>query len=77
MDDESYAELSERIDGLRLIVSLLIVHLPNRYEVAAGIQQAETHARMRNLPTGVLREMADLRKALDDLGSPHYIMKPT
>ena len=66
MEDE-IEELGDRIDGLRLILSVLIAEMPNRYEVIYKLQKAEAAARQRNLPTGVLRELADLRGALDEL----------
>ncbi|WP_416358238.1 hypothetical protein ACLNGM_10140 [Aureimonas phyllosphaerae] len=64
---EEIDELGEWIDGLRLIISVLIAEMPNRYEVMAKLQKAEALARQRNLPTGVLQELADLRGALDDM----------
>ena len=66
MEDE-IEELGDRIDGLRLILSVLIAEMPNRYEVIHKLQKAEAAARQRNLPTGVLQELADLRASLDVL----------
>lgn len=60
-------ELSDRVYGLRMIIEILITQMPNRDAVMFGIHRAEAHARSHNLPTGVLRELSDLREALDDL----------
>lgn len=67
MDEEDYGELSDRIDGLRLIISVLISSMPDRLDVMWKLQQAEAMARQRNMATGVLEEMANLRETLDDL----------
>ncbi|WP_019998868.1 hypothetical protein [Aureimonas ureilytica] len=64
---EEIEELEGRVDGLRLILAVLIAEMPNRYDVIHKLQKTEAAARQRNLPTGVLRELADLRGALDEL----------
>ena len=65
--NEEMQELGDRIEGLRLVLSILISSMPNRYDVIFKLQQAEALARQRNLPTGVLEELADLRASLDGL----------
>ncbi|WP_062017834.1 hypothetical protein [Aureimonas sp. AU4] len=67
MDDEERQELSDRIDGLRLIIASLIEALPNSTEILWRLQQTEAMARRHNLPAGVLKELVDLRETLDEL----------
>lgn len=65
-DDEVADELGARIDALRLVVCMLIRSMPDRPRLLTMLMRAEEQARMSNLHSATIEEIAAMRDIMDD-----------